>query len=83
MSFVWYLRSSFPHYNVIYGSVGAVLALLTWVYLSAIIVLLGALITSRYTIYAASLQAEDHRVRLMWTGFSRVRLRVLDSTGAD
>ena len=81
LGFVWYLRSSFPHYNVIYGSVGAVMALLTWVYLSAIIVLFGALLTSRYAAYAASLEAESQRLRLLWTGFSRVRLRVVGSTG--
>ena len=31
-AFVWYV-GSFAHYNVVYGSVGAILALLTWVYL--------------------------------------------------
>ena len=79
--FVWYL-TTFPHsYNVLYGSVGGILALLTWVYLSAIIVLLGALISSRYAAYAASIEAEAEDFRLLWTGFSRVRLRVVESTG--
>ena len=79
--FVWYL-TTFPHsYNVLYGSVGGILALLTWVYLSAIIVLLGALISSRYAAYAASIEAEAENLKLLWTGFSRVRLRVVESTG--
>ena len=79
--FVWYL-TTFPHsYNVLYGSVGGILALLTWVYLSAIIVLLGALISSRYSAYAASIDAEADNLKLLWTGFSRVRLRVVESRG--
>ena len=41
LAFVWYV-SFYAHYNLLYGSVGAILALLTWVYLSAIILLLGA-----------------------------------------
>lgn len=75
--FVWYV-STFPHYNLLYGSVGAVLALLTWVYLSAIIVLFGALICSRYSVYVANIAADDKSLKLLWTGFSRVRLRVVE-----
>ena len=75
--FVWYV-STFPHYNLLYGSVGAVLALLTWVYLSATIVLFGALICSRYCGYVESLETDDKSFRLLLTGFSRVRLRVVE-----
>jgi YihY family inner membrane protein len=39
--FTWYL-SNIATYNVIYGSVGAVIAFLLWCYLSAQILLLGA-----------------------------------------
>lgn len=49
--FAWYL-ANFARYNVIYGSVGAVIAFLLWSYLSAMILLLGA----EYT-------AESHRWR--------------------
>ena len=78
LAFVWYLQT-FPVHNVVYGSVGAVLALLTWVYVSAIIVLYGALVTSRYAAYASSMPSELQSFKLLWTGFSRVRLRVLES----
>ena len=76
LAFVWYV-GSYAHYNVLYGSVGAILALLTWVYLSAIILLLGALVTSRYAGYVAAFPSDFQSLRLLWTGFSRVRLRVV------
>lgn len=75
--FVWYVQT-FPVYNLVYGSVGAILALLTWVYLSAIIVLFGALITSRYAKYSASLEGHTENPKEFWTGFSRVRVRVVE-----
>ena len=81
-AFVWYV-SSYAHYNVLYGSVGAILALLTWVYFSAIIMLLGALITSRYTDYVSTIPTELQSLRLLWSGFSRVRLRVVASQQAN
>jgi membrane protein len=40
--FAWYLRSGFARFSLVYGSLGAVVALLLWTYLSATIVLLGA-----------------------------------------
>ena len=68
-SFVKYIITSLD-YNVVYGSVGAIVALLTWVYVSAIIVLFGALITSRYAAYASSIEEkESYSFRLLWTGF--------------
>ena len=78
LAFVWYV-SAFPHYNVVYGSIGAVLALLTWVYLSSTIVLLGALVCSRYCAYVASV-GNDRSWRILWSGFSRVRLRVVETS---
>ncbi len=78
LGFVWYV-STFPHYNLLYGSVGAVLALLTWVYLSATIVLFGALLCSRYCAYVASIETDDKSWRVLWSGFSRVRLRVVEA----
>ena len=73
--FVWYV-TRFPIYNVVYGSVGAIMALLTWVYVSAIILLLGALVTSRYTTYVQK-SSGVQGVRLLWAGLLRVRLRVM------
>ena len=81
LGFVWYV-TTFPHYGLIYGSVGAVLVLLTWVYLSAIIVLFGAVVTSRYASYASSIERENQSLKLLWTGFSRVRLRIVESARA-
>jgi membrane protein len=41
MLFSWYV-ASFGNYNETYGSLGAVIGLLTWMWLSTIIVLVGA-----------------------------------------
>jgi len=81
--FVAYVRA-FPLYNLFYGSVGAIMALLTWVYVSAIILLFGALLTSRYAQYAARARArkEKQGLKLLWAGLSRVRLRDVASTEA-
>lgn len=43
--FSWYL-SNFANYNVTYGSLGAIFGLLTWFWLSAVIVLFGAELNS-------------------------------------
>jgi membrane protein len=79
VGFVWYVKT-YSAYNLVYGSVGGILALLTWVYLSATIVLFGALVTSRYARYVSSMESENQSLRFLWTGFSRVRLRILEST---
>ncbi len=78
LAFVWYVQN-YGHYNLLYGSVGTILATLTWVYLSAIILLLGALVTSRYSAYVESLPEHQHSLKVIWSGFSRVRLRVVDT----
>ena len=83
--FIWYVNT-FPVYNLVYGSVGAIMALLTWVYVEAIIMLFGALATSRYAEYAKRVGGETHgetqSSRLIWSGISRVRLRVVESREA-
>ena len=75
---IWYFGTFPLAYNVIYGSVGAVMALLTWAYLSAIILLFGALMSASYSQYAASLGSHRRDPRVLWTGFSRVSLRVVE-----
>jgi membrane protein len=40
--FTWYLRSGLASYNIVYGSLGALVALLAWVYVQALIALFGA-----------------------------------------
>lgn len=41
-AFRWFLDSGMANYDVVYGSLGAIIALLTWIYLSAYITILGA-----------------------------------------
>ena len=41
LGFSWFVRS-FGHYNETYGSVGAVIVLMLWLYLTAFVLLLGA-----------------------------------------
>jgi membrane protein len=46
--FVFYL-GNFAAYNQIYGSIGAVVAMLIWLYISAYAVLLGAAVDAERT----------------------------------
>ncbi|MCI0841684.1 MAG: YihY/virulence factor BrkB family protein [Chloroflexi bacterium] len=83
--FVTYVRA-FPAYNAVYGPVSAIMALLTWVYLSAMILLFCALLTSRHARYLAKsrkLNDEKRGLKLLWAGLSRVRLRDVVSSGAE
>lgn len=41
-AFNWYLNSGLVNYELVYGSLGTVVALLFWIYISAIITLFGA-----------------------------------------
>ncbi len=40
--FSWYLRSGLANFNVIYGSIGAVMALMLYLYLSNVVILFGS-----------------------------------------
>ena len=40
--FSWYVRSDLVRYRLVYGSLGAVVALLLWIYLSSWVLLFGA-----------------------------------------
>ena len=44
--FTWYLSSGLNQYQLVYGSLGTIVALLFWVYLTATIVLIGAHLTA-------------------------------------
>ena len=44
--FAWYLSSGLSRYRLVYGSLGTVVALLFWVYLTAMILLIGAHLTA-------------------------------------
>lgn len=41
-AFAWYVSSDLVHYRLVYGSLGAVVALLLWIYLSSWLILFGA-----------------------------------------
>lgn len=72
--FLQYVNTYSLH-NVLYGSVGAIMALLGWVYVSAVILLFGALLTSRYASVTRGVGEGGQGLKLMWTGITRVRLR--------
>jgi membrane protein len=40
--FTFYLSSGLSRYQLIYGTLGAVVALMTWIYISSLILILGA-----------------------------------------
>lgn len=63
--FTWYL-ASFARYNLIYGSVGAIIAFLLWSYLSAMIVLLGAEFTAQYTHWRRAGRPMEPRPPRQW-----------------
>ena len=56
--YVLYVREH-SVYSSVYGSVGSIVALMVWVYVSAIILLFGSLITSRYARYQGSRKWEE------------------------
>jgi membrane protein len=40
-AFTWYLDSGLARYNIVYGSLGALVALLAWIYILSLVALLG------------------------------------------
>jgi membrane protein len=46
IGFTWFMSTPFASYDILYGSVGTSVALLTWVFISAMIMLLGAHISA-------------------------------------
>jgi membrane protein len=64
--FAWYL-GNFAAYNVIYGSVGAIIAFLLWSYLSAQIFLLGAEFTAEYSRWCRTGRPVESRPLREWT----------------
>lgn len=57
--FAWYLSSGLNQYQLVYGSLGTIVALLFWVYLTATIVLMGAHLTA--SIQASRQKRADER----------------------
>jgi membrane protein len=76
--FLWYART-FPVYNLVYGPVGALIAILTWVYVSAFILLYGALVTAHYSGHLAR-KAEEKAAQIV---ASIRKLRAAVATESD
>jgi membrane protein len=51
--FSWYLRSGrgLTNYNLVYGSLGTIVALMFWIYLISLIILIGAHLSSSIAYY--------------------------------
>ena len=75
--FIWYVKT-FPVYNIVYGSVGALMALLAWVYFSALILLFGAQVTSMFHEYGTS-HTRPNGFKNFWAGLSKVRIRIVET----
>ena len=72
--FVFYLQN-FDTASNVYGAVNAVIVLMAWVYVSAIILLVGAQLTSRYVFYKAAMA---HKRRNESLSLNLERIRALD-----
>lgn len=69
--FTWY-AGNFARYNLVYGSLGAVIAFLLWSYFSAIILLLGAEFTAQVHRWRlAGRPVQDQPLRIWWREWRR------------
>ena len=66
--------TNFPVYDLIYGPIGAVLALLAWVYISATILLFGAMVTSFYVSKGKGLN-DLNRLKMHFSEISSVSVQ--------
>ena len=58
-SFSWYLSSGIIQYELIYGSLGTVVALMLWIYISILITLFGAHLSAAVTRHARGKRQEE------------------------
>ncbi|MDX1523985.1 MAG: YihY/virulence factor BrkB family protein [Anaerolineae bacterium] len=49
--FTWYLSSGLARYRLVYGSLGTVIVLMLWIYLSSVVILFGAHLSGAITAY--------------------------------
>lgn len=54
-----YYAANFGNYNQVYGSIGAVIAMLVWMWLSSFLVLLGAVVNAQIEKYAYGMEVAD------------------------
>ena len=52
--FIWYLNSGLARYQLVYGSLGALVALMVWIYLSSLIALFGAHLSAAIAAHSQS-----------------------------
>ena len=57
-SFMLYL-ANFPSYNRVYGSIGAVIAMLVWLWLSSFVILLGAVVNAQVEKHIYGVETPD------------------------
>ena len=60
-AFAWYVSSDLVHYRLVYGSLGAVVALLLWIYVSSWLVLFGAHLSAAIARNRRAREREDRR----------------------
>jgi membrane protein len=65
--YAWYL-ANFARYNLIYGSVGAIIGFLLWAYISAMILLVGAEFTAQLTAWRRAGRPIESRPPSQWIG---------------
>lgn len=70
--FVFYLRNMGGVTNNIYGGLSAIIVLMIFVYVSALILLVGAMLTSRYAYYLAETE-QKKRNRSLSRSLARIR----------
>lgn len=61
--FTWYLTSGLAAYQLVYGSLGAVIALMLWLYLSSVIVLFGAHLSAAIALHTRLKQGAEEAKR--------------------
>ena len=62
--FTWFLQSGVVNFQLIYGSLGTILGLLTWVYITAFIAIMGAHISSAIAAETRGKKENDGQVDL-------------------
>ena len=72
MIFIFYLRNASGVATSIYGGLSTIIVLMIFVYVSSIILLVGAMLTSRYAFYLAQSE-QKKRNRSLSKSLERIR----------
>ena len=80
--FAWYLGSGFARYQLVYGSLGAIVAFLFLIYIIALITLFGAHLTAAVDHFGQERQ-NKHRPNLMARGSPETQRRLASSDTAN